>query len=206
MEQTPTPAIGAMRGKRLVRRLMLVVGGLFVLAISSCYLLMGPPRYYGDPIRGMVIDEETGKPLSGAVVLAAWLTRGLEGDGPAFVIQETVTNSSGQFLIPGWGPKFRRPLLILSWRSPEIVVFKPGYLGTTVDNGIYPSRRNPGNPAHRSSKWDGKTIAIGKAKNPMDEARQLRFAGGFLWGMPPSAAPVYSRSVEDRIRELPDPH
>jgi len=83
-----------------------------------------PIRYDG-PYKGIIIDEETGEPIEGVVVLGVW-TREIVTPGGAthqfYDAKETVTNKNGEFTIRGLG------LLLFSNIIPmDVVIFKSGY-------------------------------------------------------------------------------
>ena len=86
-----------------------------------------PPSYSAKDIRATVVNEETGEPLEGVVVVALWELRQVSAR-PRIHITEAVTDAQGQFHIPGWGPKVRPPLAELAHRSPLLVLFKPGFV------------------------------------------------------------------------------
>jgi hypothetical protein len=83
-----------------------------------------PIRYDG-PYKGKVIDEDTGKPIEGVVVLGVW-TREIVTPGGAthqfYDAKETVTDKNGEFTLRGLG------LLVFSNIIPmDVVIFKSGY-------------------------------------------------------------------------------
>jgi len=78
---------------------------------------------------GRVVDEETGQPLTGAVLTVVWFRSpifGLEGTRDFQSAQETVADSEGKFSLvvsPGsnWNPfSYIR-------QEPTIVIYQPGY-------------------------------------------------------------------------------
>lgn len=108
-----------------------VLGGLTITSIlgAGCATAEGltPPTYSAKEIRAAVVDEETGQPLEGVVVVARWVLRRMGGDGPSLHVAETVTDAQGRFAIPAWSPKPRPPLMELREKSPELILFKHGY-------------------------------------------------------------------------------
>lgn len=98
-----------------------------------------PPMYSATEIRATVVSEDTRQPLEGVVVVAQWVlyraSLGHGGHGPLLHIAETVTNAQGEFVIAGWGPKLRPPLTQLEHRSPQMLLFKHGYMPTWLHNG-----------------------------------------------------------------------
>src|SRR5689334_6350161 len=64
--------------------------------------------YKAEAIEGWVVDSETGKPIEGVVVVAHWqLQGGFEGGTPLreLKIFEAVTDHSGHYSFPAWGPE-----------------------------------------------------------------------------------------------------
>jgi hypothetical protein len=140
-----------------------------------------PPSYSAKEIRATLVDEDSGQPLEGVVVVAQWVlwVAGPGGHGPRLHVQETVTNSTGQFYFPGWGPKPnpRYPITRLVDRDPLLSFFKPGYRPRTVQN------RWDRNESVRFSEWDGKTITLKRfAGTDKQWAKELRnFQGQLGW-------------------------
>ena len=85
--------------------------------------------YAADLYHGRVVDEETGQPLSGAVLTVVWFRRpiiGLEGTRDFLSAQEAVADSDGKFSLvasPGidWSP------FTYVEKEPKIVIYQPGY-------------------------------------------------------------------------------
>jgi len=101
----------------------LLIGGI---CVAILYLAMG---YIDFPHHGRVLDMHTKQPIEGAVVVAIWIKK-----KPAahpieiyYEAKETMTDSKGEFTIPGiWGGFFSNtPLSKI--REPLFTIFKPGY-------------------------------------------------------------------------------
>jgi len=78
------------------------------------------------PYRGKVVEMATGNPIEGAVVAAQWSRVVFAFLPPFFDFKETVTDENGEFRIPrdcGITSPFGKI------RKPDVVIFKPGYLG-----------------------------------------------------------------------------
>jgi len=141
-----------------------------------------PSAYSAKAIRATAVDGATGQPLEGVVVVARWVLRRMWGDGPRIHIAETVTNPQGEFMIPGWGPKPRPVLMELHDKSPQLLLFKHGYVPMELRNGEskeefaqrFPNYRNmtatevnnwmtfEGYPGRgvQEAFWDGLTIRL----------------------------------------------
>jgi hypothetical protein len=126
-------------------------------ALPVAWAALPPLTYSAKPIRGVVVDAQTGHPLEGVIVVAQWVLHVAPvGYGPRLQVLETVTDAQGVYQFPGWGPKLnpRFPLSSLDMRDPGLTFFKPGYRPHGASN-MYMS-----NDALRSSDWDGKTIKL----------------------------------------------
>lgn len=111
-------------------------GNLSALAavMLACVLLFPGCPYYKSAFRGKVTDAETGEPVEGAAVVAAYsatrytfccILPTLAGTITDHVgAQETLTDGDGMFCIP---PYFTVTLPVSSEDSTEFAVFKPGY-------------------------------------------------------------------------------
>lgn len=115
-----------------MRKLIVTTVVVLVLTVGlhrSC----GPFHYESDPIYAQVIDETTGYPVEGAVVVAIWmLDSGWYTDRPLHMA-EAVTDRMGNFVLPAM--RKRRPwLMFLDFRDPEITIYKPGFRLEGVDN------------------------------------------------------------------------
>jgi hypothetical protein len=142
--------------------------------------------YSAKEIEGWVIDAESKQPLEGVNVVAHWvLSFGMEGGQQTdLMLMETVTDKSGRYYFPAWGPE---PVPAgLPWEArmknqdPAIIFFKSGYAWNGVSNkGIWP---NPdyGSPV-RTSDWNGKTIELKKFQGDLKQYGS--FTNGVLTGV-----------------------
>lgn len=86
--------------------------------------------FYDRPIKGHVVDAETGKPIEGVLVVGMWqlsqfLSQGFGGYAKVIVLQ---TDQKGNFKLPFW-------LAVKPWKvcsamrdgAPKIMLYKPGY-------------------------------------------------------------------------------
>ncbi|MBM2811715.1 MAG: carboxypeptidase regulatory-like protein [Chloroflexi bacterium] len=60
------------------------------------------------PIEGRIVDDRTGTPIAGAVVVASWTVSGVWERYPValLAVEEAVSAPNGTFRIDGWGPRF----------------------------------------------------------------------------------------------------
>lgn len=180
-----------------------------VLALmGGCHIATGPPFYYSEPIRGRVIDEYTGKPNPGVVVVPIWVADGGWASAEPLYADEAVTDTNGEFVIPAMWPQLRTPMSLLCRNDPEIWLYKPGYQVSRLNN----SPRHPYGYAgpcrfyafKRYSYWDGKTIPLQPASTIEEQAEALktmlslsmRGAGRGLWLHPRRFPHVWSAMVQ----------
>jgi hypothetical protein len=112
--------------RRAMRKALVALVVLFVLTVLA-HRSCGPFWYSSDPIKATVIDEESGRPLEGAVVVAVWVL-----DSPWYTDRplhsaEALTDEHGVFFIPAMARTPRPWLMFLTDWDPLIYVYKPGY-------------------------------------------------------------------------------
>jgi hypothetical protein len=148
-----------MRGVILHRSRALLLGLIAALAMGPAVALAADPdTYSAAPVHGWVVDAETRQPLEGVHVVAQWIlqTGLLHGQHTTRLhIMETVTDSSGAYQFPAWGPKPRPFLSRFDGFDPMLTFFKPGYVPLDRTNFDPPQTG-----ALRTSVWDGKTIDL----------------------------------------------
>jgi hypothetical protein len=180
--------------------LVLTISEAIVAGCASADIFP-PPSYSATEIRSVVVDEVTGRPLEGVVVVAQWILRRMGGDGPRLQVTEAVTDAQGQFLIPSWGPKPRPPLMQLTDKSPQLLVFKRGYAPLRLVSESkaefiksYPNYRTmtarqisermsiEGNPTEpvQESFWDGMTIQLEPFRGTPERWLQLLESQAYL--------------------------
>lgn len=143
------------RTKKLLIGLLLVLIPLWVLG--------DPPVYFAKEIRGQVVDEATGQPLEGVVIVAEWRLYaegiGSGGHGGTLNTLEAVTDKDGRYHIPGWGPRPRPPFAYLDHLDPELKFFRSEYYPRQLTNEIL-GGANRNRSSVRTSEWDGKLIKL----------------------------------------------
>jgi hypothetical protein len=87
---------------------VLIVALIWVMAFRL------PNSYSAAPIAGRVVDAQSGRPISGAVVMALWELRkdfGIEGPilAGTLHVTEVLTDEDGRYQIEAWG-SLRRPV------------------------------------------------------------------------------------------------
>lgn len=142
-----------MKNIRVIALLTLLMGPLAACAET-------PTIYESKPIEGWVIDADTGAPIEGAVVLANWemWLHGPKAVGDVYdpKIMEAVTDSSGHFVIAGWGPE---PVCCgyMTEEDPLIHIFKPGYAGFAISDG---HSAVVDDPRVRNPYWNGQKFQL----------------------------------------------
>ena len=171
-EDLHAPAVAARFRRALLRacsragRAALVIG--MAVACTACG---GERTYTAEPIAARIVDADTGAPVEGVNVVAAWQAKGgLEGGNIMgyVTVMEDVTNANGEFSFPSWGPKKWRNGAIRDG-APLLILFKPGYDAALLWESKYGVEFAP---SHMSSNWNGKTIGVKKFERTKDEYSQ----------------------------------
>ncbi len=144
---------------------------------------------YDGPYKGRVVNEETGKPIEGVVVLGVWNTVMNTPAGATHHfsdVTETVTDEKGEFEIKGKG------LRILSNLEPmNVLIFKTGYnyigLGPWISFKLSSYGRE-------KIKWEGDRAIIPLRKLTMAERKEQ------LSPSPPSEA--YKKDIKMILNEI----
>lgn len=151
---------------------------LLILALSCLPTPVLAFIYYAEPIEGNVVDAKTGKPIEGTILVAHWeLKGGFEGGTPVKQVQilEAVTDFSGRYSFPSWGPKFALFGQMRS-ASPEIFVFKTGYKFRALYNEWHSGLDTT------KSAWNRKTIALEPFSGTLSAyVEQLSSLNSGLW-------------------------
>jgi hypothetical protein len=177
-----------------------------------------PDTYSAGPTTGTVVDADSHEPIAGAVVIAIWqLEGGMHRDViGTFRVAEDVTDGSGQYRIPAWGPLPRPANGVLDAYDPLIYVFKSGYSISSLQNSLeQPKARS--NIEKHDSVFNGRPIVLYKfAKSPKAYSMQVAsFVGanledilsrGCRWKEIPNAIRVLEtegkREVADNLHPL----
>ena len=164
----PTTARDRCGCEPLARALRLVTRAMIVLAAALTAAACGGERTYtAEPIAARVVDADTGAPVEGVNVVAAWQAKGgLEGGNIMgyVTVMEDVTNGNGEFSFPGWGPKRWKNGAIRNG-APLLILLKPGYEVRLLWEGKYGVEFAP---SHLSSSWHGKSIPLKKFEGSLD--------------------------------------
>jgi hypothetical protein len=170
------------------------LASIWSAACSASSGFFPPPTYSAKEIQATVVEEATGRPIEGVVIVAQWVLRRESGDGPRLHVAEAVTDATGRFLIPGWGPKPRVALMALQDKSPQLLLFKHGYAPLILRNESrpafiksYPNYRsmtarqisermtsegNPNEPIQESF-WNGMSIQLEPFQGTQERWLQL---------------------------------
>jgi hypothetical protein len=151
---------------RLTVVALLLIGPLF---LSSC-----AKEYSGQAITGTVVDASTGDPLEGVnVAMICEITGGLEGGVVLgyLAVKEAVTDKSGKFEIPQWGPVTleRSFFSVRKVRAgePSVVFYKFGYESQTHSNYSYGLMGEAPSPVR--SDWDRQTTKLAHFDGPLKD-------------------------------------
>jgi hypothetical protein len=172
---------------------------LAVLMTIAC-LLSNPAHaqlaYSAEAINGKIVDEDTGAPLDGVVIVAKWTiyTMIVGRNNDMLNVLETVSDKDGNYGFPAWGPKmlpvtsipFSLSELFMEGNDPCLVYFKSGYWPALEKNLVTYSPPLEGTETRKTPwggfKANGKTIKL-KKWDGKDEAK-------------------YYERVSDRVDEL----
>lgn len=144
---------------------------LIATLLTGCGMIF-PHVYSSQSIEGWVVDSETGEPLKDVVVVADWgIWGGLEGGSTKdHIIHEAVTDATGHYYIPEWGPKQMPTTGSFQSVDPELIFFKENYEFFVESNEATATGGYLG-----YSKWNGKTIKLKRLQGDI-----LKYTGGSL--------------------------
>ena len=137
----------------------LIIYTILLLFITASVMAdSGSIVFHEDAFKGKVIDAETKEPIEGAVVAAIYdvTMRDSFHSGSAHAdVQETLTDSNGEFHIPDKTFSYPSPLAV-SAEKTGFIIFKPGYWPYPFhDFLIYPVKET-------LRKHDEKTVTMGR--------------------------------------------
>jgi len=92
---------------------------VFLAACAVGGIAAGPPVYSSLPITARVVDEDTSQPLEGVIVVVRWQLREAAPvqtkEVGQIMVAEAVTNATGNFHVPAWGPKPVGSFMYVPW-------------------------------------------------------------------------------------------
>ena len=179
---------------RNVVLLLVVLGFPFFWYVAMVFY---PVQFIRDevPYPGKVIDAETGDPIAGVVVLAAWYRHFPTPAGGMqrfYDAHEVVTDANGDYTMPSMGLRFLSTL-----GPPQFLFFKVGYeyLGPyrwdTFKEGLILSQK---------IKWEGEKAIIPLRKLTL-EGRKKRLIGRVV-GIPHHKQRLLIRELNKERIEL----
>ena len=112
------------RNVRSVRTMFVIL-----VAVTLGYLAQ-PTSACAEEYRATIVDDKTGQPLQGVVIVAIWNRRynslGGWAGGGYYASEETETGPDGKFVLKGRATWTLLPL-ITTIKGPEFTFYKPGY-------------------------------------------------------------------------------
>lgn len=151
------------------------------------------------PYYGKVVDAQTGAPLVGAVVVAAWMQRLAFPFGATsqfYDACEVLTGSNGRFILDGRAIEASNPKIEAPWFN----VFSPGYSvfpESKVTSGEKPFIQGDGKAFHDV------TIGLVKLSTREERLDTLRWVGPAS-GPPPEKTPKLRKLKEQEYVDLGD--
>lgn len=149
---------------------------VFLIALAStsgCASPLGlvlPTPYASTGIKAKIVDETTGQPLSGVVVMATWgnITPDYSigyAETAQYTCEQLVnvitatSGEDGQFEIPAWSGKWGHCQYMLIY-DPRLLLYKPGYEVLDMQNaGTYTDDYTPA-AIPTIPRWNGQTIQM----------------------------------------------
>ncbi len=105
--------------------------------------------YVDGTYQGKVLDMESNQPIEGAVIMGLWrrVSFGAHPVETYHDVQETLSDSEGNFTIPGtWGGSIP---LVSGVKEPVFIIFRPNY---AAFRGGWTARLSPGGPVQLSQQ------------------------------------------------------
>ena len=174
----------------MVRSWLALVAVGVVVAGSCCAT---PIRYEGAR-KGKIVDASTGEPIEGAVVLAVWYTvipTPAGGSSQYHDAQEAVSDSNGDFTIPGIGVQVTGGLNMYT----QFVAFKAGYqyLRASWDSA------SEGPDLAKGANWEGDRAVVPIKKLTMEQRKKRVVDSPFV---PDNKQPFLIREINKERSEL----
>jgi hypothetical protein len=188
----------------MASRELLIRGVAAALLVA---LLAGSAGAAG-PWKGKVVEQETGQPIAGAIVLAIWTLRSWGEIHPGEEFHsafETESDANGRFIIPEHSAAPAKPLSGI--RGPEIVIFKGGF-------GLWRLQTGPSDlPAE--SRWEqdqrikraweafekeGAVFELRRLANSQE--RRNRLGGARPLSVPDDRMPRLLQALDDETESL----
>jgi hypothetical protein len=115
---------------------------LFAALLLTAFLSPGTASAFGSPT-AIIVDDETGEPIEGAIALAQWMKYSWLkrwGEGGTYYLtkaKETVSDKEGKTYIKGYWNDFSFS------GKPHLTVYKPGYALWNSEKEISPLLKAP---------------------------------------------------------------
>ena len=143
---------------------------LMVALLLAAVLPPGTASAFGSPT-AIIVDDETGAPIEGAIALAqwmkySWLRRWMEG-GTYYLTkaEETVSDKEGKIYIKGYWNDFSFS------GKPHLTVYKPGYALWNSDIDIIPVEDPPPKGFNRFTK----VVRLVKFEKAAEEWKKIAY-------------------------------
>ncbi|MDH4192409.1 MAG: hypothetical protein OEW21_19660 [Betaproteobacteria bacterium] len=104
---------------------------LRILVIATqCVLFSGCVGISGGPVSGKVLEEDSGKPIAGAIVVVRWfgVVGGMgHGGKVCYHVAATLSRNDGSYLVPEWYERENRYGWGMGHREYYVIAYKAGY-------------------------------------------------------------------------------
>ena len=163
--------------KLVAMRIGIIIGAISIMLMTSANAFTADRTYLGK-----VIDAETKDPIEGAVVVAVWLEQraGIpEATTRLKDVKETLTDRDGKWSIVGPEgyedkiiPGMLQLLGIYATRTPNFIIFKPGYC-PWPKGFSFEACRDKIKPSGNLKLIEGETIELPKLTKREERLRAL---------------------------------
>jgi hypothetical protein len=163
------------------------------------------------PFQAQIVDEETGQPIAGVVVVALYTRKvpaGIHPESHFYDLDETVSDADGRFTLPARQLPISTPLSHVV--GPQPIIFKAGYKGWHF-KGV-PSGRHIDSAEREARHEEGwrqfGTVGVVIEMQRATTKEQRIFASDRAYEFPPipdNRAPLLKKALEDEaiaIRNL----
>ncbi|MDH4191278.1 MAG: hypothetical protein OEW21_13890 [Betaproteobacteria bacterium] len=100
------------------------------MTATQCMLLSACVGISGGPVSGRVLEEDSGKPIAGAIVVVRWfgVVGGMgHGGKVCYHVAATLSRDDGSYLVPEWYERENRYGWGMGHREYYVIAYNAGY-------------------------------------------------------------------------------